>query len=194
MAKGQAKFIEYMFTIVMSVIFLTIVSLMIYIFYMNALKTEIRNSLNQLSIQVGNSVIKIYETAKLSSAQPTNNTDILLNELKLSLPYTVSNRNYRIRFISAMPIWTSVRNITFDEINATWTIKPSGAIIYAETTEDPKVSVEYYLPNIDVGVQGQCENGQNGVLKYYRFNINNTVKDKIVLGEASAIIDITGIS
>jgi hypothetical protein len=194
MAKGQAKFIEYLLTVVLSAVFLAIVSLMINTFYTNALKGEIKDSLKQLAIQIGDNVVKVYETAKLSNAQPSNNTNILLNELKLSLPDAVSKRNYRIRFISTTPIWVSIKNITVGGLNATWTIKPSGATIQAETTEDPKVSVEHYLPNVDVGVQGQCENGQNSVLKYYRFNINGTVKDKIVLGEASAIIDITSIS
>jgi hypothetical protein len=194
MAKGQAKFIEYLLTIVLSLVFLSIVSLTIYTFYINVLKAEIRDSLRQLAIQIGDNVVKVYETSKLSNAQPSNNTDILLNELKLSLPSSVSNRNYRIKFITPSLIWVSIENITVAGLNTTWTLKPSGAIIQAETTQDPKVSVDHYLPNIDVDVQGQCENGQNSVLRYYRFNINNTVKDKIVLGEANIIIDITSIS
>jgi len=194
MAKGQAKFIEYLFTTLLSVVFLGIVSLMVYNFYTNALKAELKDSLKQLAIQVGDSVVKIYEKSKLSNAQPSNNTNILLDELKLSLPATVSNRNYRIKFISSTPMWVSIKNITIAGQNVTWTINPSGAIIQAETTEEPKVSIDQYLPNVDVGVQGQCQNGQNGVLKYYRSNINGTIKDIIVLGGANSIIDVTSIS
>jgi hypothetical protein len=110
------------------------------------------------------------------------------------LPSHISRRNYEIFLVSGSQIWVNVINLTVESQNISSSIKTSGAKIVAKTTQDPFVTVEYDIPNIDVGVQGRSANGVDSKLSYYRYNFNGTVYDKIVLGSSDILIDITNVS
>ena len=194
MSKGQAKLIEYVLTISFSVIILIGVTTMIYSFYITAIRTDAEKSLQELSIQVADNILKLYKNAKDSKAQPANSSSILIGEIDLSLPSHVSRRNYEIVLISSNPIWANIINFTVDGQNVSSIIKTSGAKIVARTTQTPFVTVEYDVPNIDVGVQGRSVNGADSKLSCYRYNFNGTVYDKIVLGSSDILVDITSIS
>jgi hypothetical protein len=62
------------------------------------------------------------------------------------------------------------------------------------TTQSPEVFVEVDVPNIGAYVQGKSENGLNSSLAYYRYNLNGTIKDIILLGPQDIIIDIGKVS
>jgi len=194
MQKGQSQLIEYVLTILFSVVILIGVTALIYSFYNNAQKQDVQNSLNEISLEVSNAILKIYQQGKSSTANPANSTSVLIASVNLNLPQKISNKNYEIDLIRINPLFTSVINFTVGGINVTPSIQTSGAKIVAKTTEDPKITLTKDLPNIDVNVQGSAFNGQNATLKYYRYNFNGTVYDKIILGEQGIIIDITQIS
>jgi len=186
--RGQAKFIEYILTILLGVIFLVIVSSLIYVFYTTSLTQQIREGLKQITLQVSSNILEVYETGQTSKAQPSNFTSILLSEMNLNLPSSVSRRNYEIYLVSANPVWSTV-NLTIDNQSVSTIAETSGAKIVAQTTQDPVVEVEYALPNIDLGVQGKVENGKEDKLSYYRYNINGTIRDAVILGKAEILID-----
>lgn len=194
MAKAQAKLIEYTLTILLSVLVMISVIAIVYTFYINVLKNEIRESLKQIALQTSESIIKIYQTAKIVKAQPSNQTSILINEIELNLPTDVSKRNYEVILINPNPLWLNIRNFTIDGENVSIIVETSGPKVIVQTTQDPIIKVEHSLPNIDINLQGKIENGKDSKLRYYRHNINGTIKDSVVLGEADILIDITSMS
>lgn len=194
MKKGQARLIEHTLTILLSVLVIVSISGVVFTFYTISLRTEITENLKQLIIQTSDNINRIYDAAHDSKVQPSNYTSVLLKEIDLKLPADVSRRSYEIILVSANPVWTSLGTITIDGETITPTVNTSGAKIIARTTEDPKISLQYDIPNIDVFVQGKSENGIDDTLKYYRYNINGTVYDRIVLGKSDILVTITQIS
>lgn len=194
MGKGQANLIEYVLTILFSVVILIGVTTLIYSFYSAAIRTDAEKGLRELSIQIADNILKLYKNAKDSKAQPSNSSSILIGEIDLSLPSQVSRRNYEIFLVSTNPIWVNVINFTIGGQNVSSITKTSGAKIVAKTTQNPFVTMEYDIPNIDVSVQGRSVNGADSKLRYYRYNFNGTVYDKIVLGSSDILIEITSIS
>jgi len=194
MAKAQAKLIEHAVTILLGIIVMTSIVALVYSFYMNALKTEIRESLRQIALYTSDNIIKICNTAKTTKAQPSNQTSILISEIDLSLPAEVSKRNYEVILVGANSLWPVITNVTVSNQNISFIIKTSGAKIVAQTTQDPKITVEQNIPNIDIDLQGMSKNGKEGKLRYYRYNINGTIYDSIVLGEADILMRITASS
>jgi hypothetical protein len=96
--------------------------------------------------------------------------------------------------VSSNPIWVNVKNFTVDGQNVSTTIKTSGAKVVAKTTQDPFVTVEYDIPNIDISMQGRSANGVESKLRYYRYNLDNIIYDKITLGSSDILIEITSTS
>jgi len=192
--KGQTEIIEYTLTILFSVIVLIAVSAIIYSFYTNAQTQDTQKSLNEAVLAVSNTILKAYQQGKQSTASPANSTSILIASVNLNLPTKISNRNYEIDLLRINPIFTSIINFTVGGVNVTPVIQTSGAKIVAKTTENPVISVTKDLPNIDVNVQGSVYNGLNSTIRYYRYNYNGTVYDKIILGDQGIIIDISQIS
>lgn len=194
MAKAQARFIEYVLTILFSVLVVISISALVYTFYRASIEREVKGELKQLAIQTSDAVIKLYDTSKASKVLPSNYSSMMISEVKLNLPERVAKRNYEMLLISANPIWTSVSEITIDGQNVSSVKRTPGAKIVARTTQDPVVEIEYDMPNIDVAVQGRSENGANDVLKYFRYNYNTTIYDTVILGEPEILIRITSIS
>jgi hypothetical protein len=195
MVKGQAEIVENVFVVFFGIIILVAISSISYNIYMNQLKGEIGNNLNQLAIVISNNILKLYEVGKSSRFSPKPNQTAKLAEIDLNLPPKVSGRNYEVILTSASSIWIQISNLSVDGAQpATQVITSPGAKIILRTTQSPEVTVEYEVSNLDVLTQGKIENGLNGKLGYYRSNFNNTIKDYIVLGEQDIIIDISKVS
>lgn len=158
--KGQVPLISYTMAFLLGVILIVFFSMMFFSFYSNFLKNEIKNELENLAIKLSNSIIKFYEFAKNSNFLPKNSSCVLIGEESLEFPSKISNRNYEI------------------------TVKSyeQGFLIIA-TTQEPLETVEKELPNIQVDFQGKIENGKNAELRYLRCNLNNAIKDKIIIGK-----------
>jgi hypothetical protein len=191
--KAQANLIQYVLTILFSVIVLVSVSSLFYTFYINSLKNEVREALTQLAVQTSDSIVTIYNDAKSTKYTPSNYTTILIREVDMKYPSAISNRNYEIFLVSASQVWASINILPIGGKNITMVPKTSGIKVIAKTTQDPKITVEYNVPNVDVGVMGTCKNGINSNLKYYRYNINGTTYDIIVLSEAGILARISGV-
>lgn len=192
-SKGQERFLEYLMTVIFSMLVLVAVSTMIRTFYTNALKTNIAQSLNQLALQVSNEIVKYHQYAKEIKTQPTVNSSVLLYETTLNLPRSISNRNYEIILATSNPFWISITVSNVSGVNMTPLTRTSGAKIVARTTQDPIVSVERDIPNIDMDVEGIVQNGINATLRYYKFNSMNTVYNTVILGESDIITKITSV-
>lgn len=194
MRKGQSNLIEYVLTILFSVIILIAISAITYSFYNSVVKQDVSRSLNEINLQIAGAISKIYQQGKASISSPSNSTSILLASVNLNLPTKISGRNYEIDLLPMNPIFATISNVTSQGMNVTILIQSSGARIVAKTTDDPKIVVSKDITNIDVNMQGSVVNGRNSTLKYYRYNFNGTIYDKIVLGGQGIIIDITQMS
>lgn len=194
MSKGQANLIEYVLTIAFSVIIFISVTAMVYSFYSSISKADVERGLKEISIQTSETILRLYKSAKDSKAQPSNSSSILISDVDLNLPSQVSKRNYEIYLVSSSSAWTNLVNFTLGNQTVSEITKTSGAKVVAKTTQAPVVTVEYDVPNIDIDLQGRSENGVESKLRYYRYNFNSTVYDKIILGSPYILIDITGIS
>jgi hypothetical protein len=191
--KGQERFLEYLMTVIFGMLVLVAVSTMIRTFYTNALKTNIVQSLNQLALQVSNEIVKHHQYAKEVKMQPAVNSSVLLYETTLNLPRTISNRNYEIILATSNPFWISITVSNVSGVNMTPLTRTSGAKVVVRTTQDPVVSVERDIPNIDMDVEGIVQNGINATLRYYKFDSLNTVYNVVMLGESDIITKITSV-
>lgn len=191
--KGQANLIQYVFVILLSVIVLVSVTSLFYTFYMNSIKNEIRESLTHLAVQTSDAIVTVYNDAKNTKYTPSNYTSILVKDVDMKYPSAVSNRNYEISLVGASQIWMSLETITIGGQNVSILPKTSGIKVVAKTTQDPKITVDYDVQNVDVGVMGTSKNGIDTTLKYYRYNINGTTYDLIVLGGSEILARITGV-
>lgn len=194
MTKGQAPFISHTLMILIGIFIIVSVSTLVTAFYLTALRNEIREGLRQMSVQTSDNIVRLYETSKSSGASPKNYTSILLGEVDLSLPDSVSKRNYEMSLVSPSQLWTQIQVFTSEGQNLTAITDTSGAKIMAQTTQIPKVKVEYDIPNIGINVFGKIENGKDDKLRYYRYNLNGTVYDAIVLGKADLLLTLTNVS
>ena len=186
--KGQAEIIQYTLTVLFSVLVLVSISLLIFNLYDNFIRADIEKSLNQIASQTADRILKLYEDGKGSRIQPVN-TSVLITEEELRLPDSISKRNYEILLVSANQIWSNLVNVTVANQTIPSIISSSAGKIIARTTQDPIISVERDIPNIEASIQGRGE-VTNNKLRYYRYNVNGTTYDKIVLGDEEIFIDI----
>jgi len=191
--KAQANLIQYVLVTLFSVLVLVSVSSIFYTFYTNSMKVEIRETLTQLAVQTSGSIVTIYNDAKSTKYSPANYTSIMIKEVDMKFPTSVSNRNYEISLVSPSQLWASLAAVTIGGKNVSVVPQTSGAKVVAKTTQDPKITVEYDIPNLDLDVMGTSKNGIDTSLKYYRYNINGTTYDIIVLSEAGILAKITGV-
>jgi len=192
--KAQSDVISFTLTVLFGVIILVSITALVLAIYDAQLKTNIKTSLGQITVQVRDNVLKLYENAKKSESSPSNYTSILLGEIDMQLPPDVAKKNYEVALVGANPLFGTLQNLTIDNQTLVFVVTTPGAKIIAMTAQDPIILVETDIQNLDVGVQGSVLNGQNAVLKYYRYNVNGTVKDKITLGNPDILVDITKIS
>ncbi|MBS3054962.1 MAG: hypothetical protein J4452_00520 [Candidatus Aenigmarchaeota archaeon] len=194
MVKGQSQIIEYFFTVLFSFVLLASIVLIVYTFYTNTIKTQVLGSLRQVAVQVSDSVSRVYQTAKDIKNSPSNSTSLLLYKIDVSLPNQVSKRNYEVLLVSSNPLFSTVTNITVDNKSIATLVIGSGAKVIARTVQDPIQTVELDIPNVDVQVQGRILNGVNGTLKYFRYNLNGTQVDTVVIGPSDLIINPSTVS
>ena len=194
MRKGQSEIIGNVLIVLFGVIILAAISTVAYNLYTNQLKDEIENNLKQIGVEISDNIMRLYERGKSSKYLPGSNESVRLAEIDLKLPSQVSGRNYEIILIEANPIWIQISNVTVGGSTPPSVITVPGAKVILKTTQDPQVTVEHEIPNIDVPVQGKSSNGLNSTLVYYRYNSTGTTKDKIVFGDYEIIIDIVSVS
>jgi len=194
MRKGQAEVIEYVFIILLSVFLISVITVVIYNVYAANLKTEIRSNLEQLVLTAADNILKLYDLGKNSKATAGQDSSVKISEINLGFPNQISGRSYEIILTEPNLVWQNVGNITIGGQEITPVTTTSGAKIIARTLQDPEITVERDLPNMDVSLQGKCENGENCTLSYYRFNYSATTTDKITLGKEEIFINIEGIS
>lgn len=176
-------------------IIVTIFSTLIYGYYDQVLRSNIRASLKQVAIQTSLSITKLYNLGKESDAAPVNSSSIIISDINLNYPNRVSGKNFEVELTSSPGIWSMVTNLTIDGKNVT--IKKettSGAKIIAKTTQRPFLSYEYDVPNVPIVLQGKFRSGENDTLRLVRYNYNGVVNDTIVLGASDIIIGITSIT
>ena len=192
--KGQANFIEYIFTILLSVVVVIAITLLVYGFYRNLIENEVKQELRQIVIQTSDQIVRLYDVARASKAQPTNYTSLLLSEVDLNLPRQASNKNYDVLLVSSSQLVSIISLVTIDGLNVSNTVSGANAKVVARTNDDPEIEVEYDIPNIDVSVQGKASDGVNATLRYYRYNINGVLYDTIVLGPYDILVRLSGVS
>ena len=192
--KGQSKLVEHILTVFLSILVLVGISALVYTFYKTALEREIRAELTQIAVQIKDNVIKLYDSGKNSKVHPSNFTSVRIGEVDLNLPDAVAKQNYEVSLITASSLYSYVTTATIGGVNISGVKQASGAKIVAKTIQDPVVTVEFDLPNIDVGVQGRIKNGADDVLGYYRYNQNTTEYDAVILGQPDIIVRISSIS
>jgi hypothetical protein len=192
--KGQAVLLEYIMTVVFSMLVLVAMTAMVRTFYENAMKANIQQSIDQLASQVSNEIVKYYQFAKEIKTQPKVNSSSLLYETTLKLPSTISNRNYEIVLATSNPFWISITTSNLSSVSMLPIIRTSGAKVIVRTTQDPIVSVEKDIPNIEMDVEGSVQNGVGAVLRYYKFSTWNATYNMIVLGDYGILTKITSIT
>jgi len=192
--KGQGKFIEYLMTVILSMLVLVAVTTMVNTFYLNALEANIQQSLDQLASQVSNEIVRYHQFAKEVKTQPQINSSVLLYETTLKLPNTISSRNYEIILATSNPFWISITVSNISNVNMTPITRTPGAKVVARTTQDPIVSVEKDIPNIDMDVEGIVQNGVSATLRYYKFNTQNVIYNVVTFGEPGIITKITSVT
>jgi len=174
---------------------ITVFSTLIYGYYDQVLRSNIRASLKQIAIQTALSITKLYNLGKEFDATPENSSSIIISDIDLNYPNKVSGKNFEVELTSSPGIWNIVTNLTISGENVT--IKKettSGAKIIVKTTQRPFESYEHDLSNVPIVLQGKFRSGENDILRLVRYNYNRVVNDTIVLGESDIIIGITSIT
>lgn len=192
--KGSSKFITYAITIMLSFAIFIFFSSLIYYYYDQIIRANIKAGLKQIDIQTANAITKLYGIGKESNVSPENSSSVVIWEEDLNYPGDVGGKNFEVELISSPGIWNLVTNLTIEGKNVT--IKKetsSGSKIIAKTTQRPLESYEYDAPNIPIIIQGKFRSGENDALRLVRYNYNGTVEDRIILGESSIIVGITSI-
>lgn len=193
MRKGQANLIEYVLTILFSSMIIISIVTVISTFSSNAIRSEATEGMKQVAIIISNEVVKAYNIAKNSNNQPNNSTSTLLYEVDLKLPNQISKRSYQAILVTENPVWSSIKSITINNKSVNIVTSSPGAKVIIKTTQDPFLTFEYDIPNVDVTVQGKCDSGINSTLRYYRYNLNGTIYDTVLLGNYGILTRINSI-
>lgn len=193
--KGISRLVNYAITIMFGFIIVTVFSTLIYGYYDQVLKSNIRASLKQIAIQTALSITKLYNLGRESDATPENSSSVIISDIDLNYPNKVSGKNFEVELTSSPGIWNIVTNLTISGENVTIRKETtSGAKIIAKTTQKPFVNYEHDVPNVPIVLQGKFRSGENDTLRMVRYNYNGTLEDTIVLGESDIIIGITSIT
>ena len=189
-SKGISPLISYVLTILFSILFLGSIVALVFTFYQISLRNVLREGLRQVAIQTSDGIIRLYENSRVINTRPSNYSSLLLGQLDLELPADVSKRNYEILLVSSNPLWSQLTNLTIGSTSISSVISTGGAKILARSTQDPLVSVEMDIPNFEPIVQGRSQNGIMATLKYFRYNLNGSTIDAIILGQSDIITKI----
>jgi hypothetical protein len=191
--KGVSKFVEFVITIALSVLLLTVVGSLLFSYYSTTLQENIRRELRDVGLLVSNSILRLYESSKNSKLFPNLNQSILLSSLKLELPERVSNRRYEVVIVSKLGIWGILESLEIDNQSVITIYEPGKVLILARTLENPEIEVKVEVPNIEAYLQGRTQGGET-YLYYYRHNFNSTIYDRILLGQQDFWVEIEEVS
>jgi len=194
MQKGQAEIIEYVIIILLSVFLISAITIIVYNIYDSNLRSEIKDNLDQITLTTTDNIVKLYDQGKNSKATVAQDSSVKIAEINLNFPASISGRNYEVILTESNLIWQNIGNISIGGQEILPSLTTPGAKIIARTLQDPEVTVERDVPNIDISLQGRSKNGQNCTLSYYRYNSSSIVTDKIVLGKEEIFIKIESIS
>lgn len=189
--KGISQLISYVFAILLAVIIVAAIAFLAYAFYGTIIKDEAKRELTQVANQVSSKITDTYSLAKASKASPANSTALILADVALNLPEEVAARNYKVTLVTPNEILSFVTNASLNGQNITFTRASQTGKVIAQTTEDPFVTVEFDLPNLEAELQGSTTNPRNATLRYYRYNPNGTIVDALVLGEETLLAQVT---
>ena len=189
-SKGISPLISYILTILFSILFLGSIAALVFTFYQISLRNVLREGLRQVAVQTSDGVIRLYENSRVINTRPSNFTSLILGQIELELPAEISKRNYEVLLVSSNPLWSQLTNLTIGNSPIASITSAGGAKIIARSTQDPLVSVELDVPNFEPIVQGRSQNGIMATLKYFRYNLNGTTIDAIILGQSDIITKI----
>ena len=192
--KGVSSFISYALTILFAFIILIFFTYAIYSYYDQAMRSNVKAGLKQITTQTTNSIVELYDLGKESDVSPSNSSSIIISDIDLNYPEKVSGKSFEVELVSTPGIWGMITDFTVDGKNATIRKESSsGAKIVAKTTQKPIISYEHDVPNIPIILQGKFRSGQNDTLRLIRYNYNESINDMIILGESDIIIGITNV-
>jgi len=193
--KGISRFITYSFTILLGFIILTVFTTLIYGYYDQVSKSNIRSSLKQICVQTFFGIVNLYNRGMENDLIPDNSTAAVIHKIDLNYPDSISGKEFEVYLISSSEIWNTIKNITIDGkiVNIKEEIN-SGSKIIANTIDKPSVSFEYNLPNMPVIIQGKFSSGDNQTLSLIRYNNNGTIEHVVILGNSDLFIRLNTIN
>jgi hypothetical protein len=193
--KGVSRFVTYSFTVLLGFIVLIVFSSLIYGYYDQVLKSNIKAGLKQITIQTLFGIIKLHDLGLDAHAYPKNSSSIVISSISLNYPDKVSGKDFEIELISSPGVWNLITNMTIDGKDViVKKVTSSGSKIIAKTTQSPFVIYEYEVPNIPVILQGKFVSRENDSLSLVRYNYNGFIEDRIILGEENIIIGVMNVS
>jgi len=174
---------------------LGVFSSLIYDYYNQIMKSNIESGLKQICIQTFIGIVNLYNQGMKNDFIPENSSSVVISQISLNYPDSVSGKNFEVYLMSSSGIWNTVKNVTIDgkTVNIKQEIN-SGAKIIAKTIEKPYVSYEYDLPNIPIILQGKFRSGDNDTLSLVRYNDNGTIEDRVILGNSDILVGIKSIN
>ncbi|MEM5790825.1 MAG: hypothetical protein QXP77_02150 [Candidatus Aenigmatarchaeota archaeon] len=193
MRKSQVSFLDFLLATLLSIAVLISIYSISTAVYRRWLIDQLKADLKFASLRISNEIIKAYGVAREVSYLPENFSAFLIYEKDLELPDCLKGRNYEIYLTSANQIWISITNISSEGKKIGANINTGGIKLIARTIQDPEVSVEINLPNIDVITEGKIESGRNYNLKYYRANLNGEIFEFALIGNYNILAKITNI-
>ena len=193
--KGISRFITYSFTILLGFIILTVFTTLIYGYYDQVSKSNMRSSLKQICVQTFFGIVNLYNRGMENDLIPDNSTAAVIYKIDLNYPDSISGKEFEVYLISSSEIWNTIKNITIDGkiVNIKEEIN-SGSKIIANTIDKPSVGFEYNLPNMPVIIQGKFSSGDNQTLSLIRYNNNGTIEHVVILGNSDLFIRLNTIN
>ena len=193
--KGISRFITYSFTILLGFIILTVFTTLIYGYYDQVSKSNMRSSLKQICVQTFFGIVNLYNRGMENDLIPDNSTAAVIYKIDLNYPDSISGKQFEVYLISSSEIWNTIKNITIDGkiVNIKEEIN-SGSKIIANTIDKPSVSFEYNLPNMPVIIQGKFSSGDNQTLSLIRYNNNGTIEHVVILGNSDLFVRLNTIN
>jgi hypothetical protein len=178
--RGQV-YIDILIVVVMGMLFITILSMLAIAVSERALRLKIEEELGLVIQQTATAISRFAELGAQNPIEPANNTVMLLGLYHLDLPAQISGRNWELELITQSDLWANVRNFTINGEVADYQVITPGPHLVARTVQYPEVEVSQAMPNLAVRIQGKYGTGAPPYLRYYRYNLNGTVYDAIVL-------------
>lgn len=185
--KGVSPFISTAFAVLFGIVLMSAVILTLSGVQTSGIERTIQDQLTVTTREMGTEVLDVYSSLKSYQKNLENNSIVLVKEIDVSLPAEIGTNNYKIQLEEPQDILLAIVQFYIDGIAVnTTSTRPTARLV----SESSNVQVENKLYNIDVGLQGITKGGLTKI-RGYKYNVNGTTRDKIVLGDDSIIIGIT---